>query len=441
MAGILLQQVRIVDPVAQTDQIGDALMVDGIWRAIAPHLDPAPTLTVIDGRGKVLLPGLVDLYSHSSEPGYEARERLAELMAGAIGGGFTRLGILPDTLPALDQPSTIRYLLDRACALPTQPQPYLLPWAALTRHGQGESMTELAELAELRQLALAGLADGRPLNQPVLLRRLLEYTQPFHCPIALWPCDIALRGDGIARDGSLALAGGLPGCPIATETTALTTILELVQELGTAVHIMRVSTARSVALIAQAKAAGLPITASTTWMHLLFSTQDVLSYDPNLRMEPPLGNPPDQAALIDGVKTGVIDAIAIDHSPYTYEEKTVAFQDAPPGAIGLALALSALWQQFVSPGTWTPLELLAAISLRPSHCLGLQPSQIAVGQPVEAVLFDPEEVWTVDRSTLHTAAVNTPFLHQTLRGKVCQTWMMARSLPPQSPVAAALTAP
>jgi dihydroorotase len=283
-------------------------------------------------------------------------------------------------------------------------------------------MTELATFAQNRHVRLAGFADGKALNNVVLLRRSLEYTHSLQRPLALWPCDRALVGNGIARDGAIALMGGLPGIPSAAETAAIAMILELVREIGTPVHLMRISTARSVELVARAKQEGLPITASTTWLHLLFSTQDILTYDPSLRLDPPLGNPEDVAALVDAVKSGTIDAIALDHHPYTYEEKTVAFGDAPPGAIGLSIAFAALWQRFVEPGEWTALELMRAMSLGPARCLNLAPSCLAVGQPMEAFLFDPHTEWVVDKGTVRTPALNTPFLHQSLTGKVLRVW-------------------
>lgn len=424
MAGTLLQQVRVIDPVSQTDQVTDVLIEAGRFQAIAPHLSaPSDNIEILNAVGKVLIPGLVDLYSHSSEPGYESRETLVDLMAGAIAGGITRIGILPTTQPALDTPGTIRHLLDIACESAMAPQPHLLPWAALTQGVQGQQMTELGELATLRQISLAGLADGVPLDNLLLVQRLLEYTKSLDCPIALWPSSPVLTDNGVVRRDALTLMGGLPGSPVAAETAALASLLELIRETGAAVHLMRISTARSVELIAQAKAQHLPITASTSWMHLLFSTQDVLDYDPNLRLAPPLGDAGDQAALVEGAKTGVIDAIAIDHHPYTYEEKTVAFQDAPPGAIGLELAFPILWRQFVASGNWTALELVQAMSQHPAQCLGLSPIRIAEGMPAEAFLFDPEAQWTIEGATLRSSALNTPFLHQRLQGKILQNWI------------------
>jgi dihydroorotase len=157
-------------------------------------------------------------------------------------------------------------------------------------------------------------------------------------------------------------------------------------------------------------------------MHLLLNTEDASSYDPNLRLEPPLGNPNDQAALIQGVREGVIDAIAIDHTPYTYEEKTVAFAEAPPGAIGLELALPLLWQSLVEKGDWSALELWQRISTKSAICLQQTPSEIAPEHPAELVLFNPQETWKVENHTLKSNSSNTPWLGQPLIGRVVQTW-------------------
>jgi dihydroorotase len=185
---------------------------------------------------------------------------------------------------------------------------------------------------------------------------------------------------------------------------------------------MRVSTSRSVELIASAKAAGLPITASTTWMHLLLDTKAVKSYNTSLHLDPPLGNPRDVAALREGVRAGVIDAIAIDHAPYTYEEKVQAFAEASSGAIGLELALPLLWQYLVETKEFTVLELWQALSSRAAECLGQQVSAIIPNQPAELALFDPQQTWKVERKNLNTLSSNTPWLGQQLQGRVVQTW-------------------
>jgi dihydroorotase len=333
----LIQQVRVLDAVAQTDQVADVLVQDGVVADIAPSLTVIPaSAEMIDGQGKTLIPGLVDLYSHSGEPGHESRETLESLLAAGQAGGFTRLGILPTTEPAIDNPAMVEKLLARRTAIAhaNSSLPHLYPWGALTQDAKGQQMVELVELAAA---PIAGFADGRAIQNPLLTQRLLQYLQPLGKPVALWSCDRTLRDAGVAREGPFSLIYGLVGDPASSETAALAALLECVAEVGTPVHLMRISTARGVALVRQAKEQGLPVTASTTWMHLLFSAKDLGSYDPNLRLDPPLGNPEDQAALIEGVKAGVIDAIAIDHTPHTYEDKTVGFPSAPPGAIGLEL--------------------------------------------------------------------------------------------------------
>ena len=424
MTSELLQQVRVIDPVSETDQLADVLIADGVIKAVEKRIsDYSADTQLRDCQGLVLGPGLIDLYSHSGEPGFEERETLASLTSAAASGGFTRLCILPDTVPPVDNLAGLAGLQrgkGAATQLPGR-SPLLYFWGALTVGVQGQQMTELAELAAS---GVAGFADGQPLENLALLRRLLEYLKPLGKPVALWPCDRQLMGNGAMREGSFSIRFGLPGNPAIAETSALAALLELVAATGTPVHIMRVSTARSVQLIQDAKARGLPITASTTWMHLILDTQTVSSYNPSLRVEPPLGNLSDLAALRQGVRLGVVDAIAIDHSPYTYEEKTVAFAEAPPGAIGLELALPLLWHSLVETGEWSALELWRCLSTRPAKCLQQTPSAVAPGKPAELTLFAPQSGWTVEKQTLHSRSANTPWLGQQLSGRVVQIWGM-----------------
>lgn len=443
----LLQQVRVIDPVFGTDQIADVLITDNTIRSVAIGIDDVPNDTQIrDCRKLVLGPGLVDLYSHSGDPGFEERETLLSLLQAAAAGGFTRVSILPDTSPAIDNPSLVAQLLRREMGewdsgrvaeeglgapgdkgargrnsltlLPEYP-PLLNIWGGLTVDIAGKQMTELADLAAA---GVVGFADGQSWENLGLVRRVLEYLQPLRKPVAFWCCDRQLMTNGVMREGPDSIRFGLPGNPSFSETSAIAVLLELVATTGTAVHIMRVSTARSVELIASAKATGLPITASTTWMHLLLDTRAVKSYDTNLRLEPPLGNPSDLAALRRAVRTGVVDAIAIDHKPYTYEEKTVAFAEAPPGAIGLELALPLLWQHLVETEEFTALELWRSLSTRPAECLKQKLSAIAPDQKAELTLFDPQQNWKVEKQNLYTLSSNTPWLGQQLQGRVLQTW-------------------
>jgi dihydroorotase len=388
---------------------------------------------VRDCQGLVLAPGLVDLYSHSGEPGFEERETLSSLLQAAAAGGFTRVAILPDTKPAIDNPAGVSWLRSRyqqmgggveewrsGGAEVLNSMPNLYCWGALTQGANSQQMTELAELAAA---GVVGLADGQPINHPALLRRLLEYLHPLDRPVALWCYDRSLAGNGVMREGNDSVRFGLPGIPVMSETSALAAALECVEVIGTPVHFMRIASARSVELIRSAKNRGLPVTASTTWMHILLTSADLGSYDPSLHLEPALGDTADRTALIQGLQDGTLDAIAIDHTPYTYEEKTVAFAESPPGAVGLELALPLLWQNLVETGTVSALELWRVLSTHPAQCLKQSSSKIAPGELIEAILFDPQKQWKVATSTLKSLATNTPWLEQELTGRVVQIWL------------------
>lgn len=412
-----LKQVRVLDPPSQVDRVADVLIDDGkIVDITEPGVSAFSGGEERDCSGLVLAPGLVDLYSHSDDPGFETRETLASLTASAIAGGFTRLTLLPDTHPPLDNADGLaRIKAQLPPDLPLQVQ----AWGAMTQNLEGQ---QLVEYADLIQAGVVGFSDGGSVQNPILLRRLCEYLEAESYPIALWPCDPALAGSGVIREGIDALRLGLSESPTTAETSVLAALLEIISATQVPVHIMRVSTARSVELIQTAKERGLPITASTTWMHLLGNSQSLYTYNVNWRLDPPVGNIEDQDALIQGLETGVIDAIAIDHHAYTYEEKTVAFSAAPPGSIGLELALSLLWQAFVATERWSPLTLWQRLSTSPSHCLGQTPPRVEVGQPAEMVLFDPQQPWSADAQTLKSLSQNTPWYGQPLTGRVIQTW-------------------
>jgi dihydroorotase len=406
----LFQQVRVLEPIALIDRVTDVLVIDGAIEEVSATTQLPTDLTIIPAQDLILAPGLVDLYSHSGTPGHEERETIESLLLAAQAGGFVAVNILPDTLPALDRASSI-ISLDReyrqiAAHIPNCPQ--LGYWGALTEGVAGKAMTELAELATAQ---ITGLADGRAISNLALTRRLLEYLQPFQLPIALYACDRQLRGDGIARKGIAAIEYGLPVDPVSSETAALAATIEIIADIGTPVHLMRISTRRGVELIAAAKQRGVPITASTTWLHLIANTSSLKNYDPNFKLDPPLGTADDQDALIEGIKTGVLDAIALDHHAYTYEEKTVAFGEAPPGAIGLELALPLLWQHLVVSGQLSAIELWAALSTNPARCLHQVP-------PTRSILFDPHQTWTVKRDRLNSLGHNTAWLGREVIGKV-----------------------
>lgn len=414
----IIEQVRVLDPLTQTDRIADVWIEEGIIKAIESQLPPRENSHYISGQNCIFAPGLVDLYSHSGEPGHEDRETLASLLKAATAGGCTRVAILPNTLPPLDHPALISTLQQKSQGFFDSKSTRLHFWASLTLGREGQKMTELADLMPVA----VGFTDNRSLEDLGLLRHLLEYLKPFGQNIALSPVNQQLKGNGVMREGETSIRFGLPGDPAISETTALATILEIVGEINTPVHLMRISTRRGVELIREAKMRGLPITASVTWLHLLLNTGSIASYHPSLHLAPPLGNESDRKALIAAIKEGIIDAIAIDHRPYTYEEKTVSFAEAPPGAIGLELALPLLWEKLVITGQLSALQLWQALSLNPCHCLQQKPASLTPGNRAEAILFHPQASWKVTANNLQSLSHNTFWLNQTITGKVLEMW-------------------
>lgn len=412
----LFQQVRILNPVSGIDTITDVLIEDGKIKQIGTNLQLNDQINqqetqIIDGTGLILGVGLVDLYSTSGEPGCEERETLTSLADSALAGGFTRGAILPNTSPVIDNPAICNLINSRLHNNNTQ----FYLWGGLTQNLKGENIAELAELAEA---GVIGFTDNKPYDNLQLIRKLLEYTKPFNLPVGLVPRNRQLQGKGVMRECNTSLRLGLMGIPAIAETVAITGIIELVALTKTSVHLMGISTVKGVELVKQAKEQNLPITASVNWHNLLLKTENVASFDPNLRFEPPLGTLADQQALINGIKTGVLDAIAINHTPYTYEEKTVPFAEAPAGAIGLQFALPLLWQNLVTTGELTALELWSGLSVNPLKCLNQKPINLAEGELAELILFSPETAWQVTISQLKSLSYNTYWLNKEIRGKV-----------------------
>ncbi len=412
----LLQQVRVIDPAQEIDRLSDVLIEDGKIKQISDRLTDYPSQTqILSGHDLILGTGLVDLYSHSGEPGNEARETLLALAQAAAAGGFTQVGILPDTLPRIDNAEILAAVNQKSISLKKSQLSF---WGAISQTIDTKQMNELGDL----KAGVIGFSDRYKLSDLNLFRQVLEYVQPWQKPLAIALNHNELAANGVVREGLTSIRYGMAGNPAFSEAAIIAAVLEIVAKIPTPVHIMRVSTKRGVELIADAKARGVTITASTTWMHLLWNDDAVDSYDPNLRLEPPLGDKNDQTALITGVKQGIIDAIAIDHQAYTYEEKTVAFALAPPGVIGLELALPLLWQGLVKTGKLSALELWQALSSRPRQCLQQEPIAIAPEKTANLVLFAPQKTWLANQENLKSPAANTPYYNQKITGKVIKTW-------------------
>jgi dihydroorotase len=409
VAPVLFKQVRLLNPDSSSNETSNETYINVLRdRDRQLHLNfdenqiPENT-NIVDLSGLVLGTGAIDLHSTSGEPGHESRETIGELVQAAKNGGFATVGILPNTQPAIDDIAALEFWRN----VQQKHDRILQPWGAITKGLEGKQLTDMAELAE----SVIGFTDGKALSNLLLVRRAMEYIKPLGKPIALFPQNPDLAVGGVIREGKWSLQYGMTGYPAAAETSALAALIELVRLTKAPTHFLKISTAQGVELIAQAKNDGLPVTASTTWLHLCHCDRDLESYDPNLRLMPPLGSEADRLALIAGIKSGAIDAIAIDHTPCAYEEKVVPFEVAPVGAIGLEFAIPVLWQNLVQTNLLTAHELWQALSINPAKILGLP-------QPKLSTLFDPNLTWLANQEAIASQSKNSSYLGRSLIGKV-----------------------
>lgn len=403
-----IRNARIVDPASGRDGTGDLFVSDGrIVEALKGRADK-----VLDAKGLVLSPGFIDLAARLREPGQEYKATLESEMAAAVAGGVTSLACPPDTDPPLDEPGLVEMLRRRAKAL-TRARVY--PVGALTVKLAGESLTEMGQLAETGCVAFS--QGNAPLADTQVLWRALQYAATFGFPVWLRAEDVWLAKGGVAHDGEVATRLGLAGIPSFAETIALGTLLELVRATGARVHVCRLSTAAGVEMIRRAKAEGLPVSCDVAIHHVHLSERDLGYFDSHCRLEPPLRSERDRDALARGLAEGVIDALCSDHTPVDEDEKHLPFAEAEPGATGLELLLplALLW------GRAQKLSLaatLARITSEPARVLGVSSGHLAPGAPADLVLFDPAAERRLTPEMLRSQGKNTPFLGQSLPGRV-----------------------
>lgn len=418
---ILIRNGRVIDPARNFDEIADVAIAAGRVIGVRQIPEGFSPNRVLEARGCIVAPGLVDLAARLREPGHEHEGMLESEMAAAVAGGVTSLVCPPDTDPVLDEPGLVDMLKFRAEKLH---QARVFPLGALTRGLAGEVLTEMAELTES---GCVGFSQAEvPLQNTQVLQRALQYASTYNYTVWLRPQDHYL-GKGVAASGPLATRLGLSGIPVAAETIALHTIFELVRATGARVHLCRISSAAGVALVRQAKDEGLPVTCDVSINSLHLTDVDIGYFDSRMRLSPPLRQQRDRDALRQGLADGTIDALVSDHTPVDEDAKTLPFAEAEPGATGLELllGLALRWGQESGVGL---VRALAVLTSEPARVLGsaLGTLQASAGQLVDGGLadvcvFDPNDAWTVTPAGLRSQGRNTPFAGHELPGVVRYT--------------------
>jgi dihydroorotase len=368
---------------------------------------------VVDVTGRIVAPAMFDAHVHFREPGQEHKEDLAHGTEAAINGGVTGVVMMPNTSPAIDSAGVVRTLLDKAAEVSRIP---VYTSGCITK---GRAGTELAGIDGMRKLGVTMLTDdGDPVVDPALLKNAMEYATPFgmffasHCEVP------ELAGPRALNEGRVSYELGIKGSPACSEEICMDRDIRLAHATGAHVHIQHVSSALGMETIRWWKARGARVTAEVSPHHLIFNEDDIGDYDTHYKMNPPLRTAEDNAALLAGLKEGVVDLIATDHAPHSEFEKSQDFVSAPNGITGLESALVSLFDRFVVPGEFGWDLLVKRYSAEPRRMMGLPAVPIEEGKPAELIVFDPAGETTFTREFMKSKSANTPFLDQKLKGSV-----------------------
>ncbi len=425
---LLIRGGRVLDPAGGLDAVLDVLVEDGRIAAVGPAAGP-PADRTVDAAGLVVVPGLIDLHVHLREPGFEAKETIATGVRAAVRGGFTTVCAMPNTDPVNDCPEVTERIRAEARRAGLA---NVLPIAAVTRGSRGE------ELVDVRALVAAGAVafsdDGRPVPDSRIMRRAMAAAAAAGAFVIDHCEDRALAEGGALNEGRTAERLGLPGLPAAAEDIMVARDIVLAEATGAPVHIAHLSTAGGVRMVGEAKARGVRITAEATPHHLLLCDEDIVSPDTDFKMNPPLRSRADAAALIEGLRTGVIDAVVTDHAPHTEAEKARPFVEAPFGIVGLETAVSLILDRLVRPGVIGLARFVELFSGAPARRLGLSAKgRIALGADADLTILDLDLPVTVDRNAFESKGRNTPFGGWRLRGGPVMTVVGGRIVYPFRP--------
>jgi dihydroorotase len=410
---LLIHGGRVLDETG--DRVADVHVVDGVIAEVGPSLAVAAGATVLDADGCVVTPGLVDIQVHFREPGREDSETIETGARAAALGGCTAVVCMPNTEPPLDDAAVVQSVLERARALGLCD---VMPAGCITK---GRSGAELAPMGELYDLGVRMFTDdGDCVADARVMRRAFEYTSALAgAVVAQHAEDPALVRGGHMHEGAWSSRLGVPGRPPEAESTIVARDLELARRTGGRYHVLHLSCGASAALVRDAKAAGVRVTAECTPQHLVLTDESCAGFDPVFKMNPPLREQSDVDALRQAVADCTIDAIATDHAPHAPETKDVPFEEAPPGMLGVETALAVVLTALVEPGVLTLAHAIGAMSWRPARIVGFadQGGPIAPGRPAHLCVIDPAHRWVVDGNRLASRSRNTPWEGWKLNGK------------------------
>ena len=421
---LVIRGGRVIDPASGRDEAADVAIEGGVVRAIGRRLQVPKDARVIDAKGCLVVPGLIDPHVHLREPGQEHKETIATGGAAAVAGGFTTVCCMPNTSPSLDSPELVEFVHARAKA--TSPCRVFVV-AAATRGRKGEELTEIALLA---RAGAAGISDdGDCIASAGMMSRVLSATAASGLAFMQHCQEPTMTRGAAMHAGERSLRLGLGGWPRAAEEIIIERDVRLNRAIGCRYHVQHISSGESVEIVRRARAAGQPVTAEASPHHLLLTDEACEGYETNAKVNPPLRERKDVEAVRQGVVDGTITVLATDHAPHSVDEKSLPFEDAPFGLIGLETALALYAEALIATGLLDWPRLIAMMTIEPARLCNLDRcglGRLEENGPADVTVIDPDAAWTITPGCLRSKSRNTPFMGRAVRGRAVATIVNGR---------------
>jgi dihydroorotase len=400
---LILRNGRVVDPVNGRDENADVLVTDGLITAVGHDLDSSGA-EEYDATGMIVAPGFIDMHCHLREPGFEHSETIESGARAAAAGGFTSICCMPNTQPVNDSATVTSYIIERARHYAAV---NVFPIGAITKGSLGE---ELAAIGSMKAAGVVAISDdGRPVMNARVMRRAMETAAAFDLPVIDHCEDLNLSSGGDMHEGHESTRLGLRGIPSASEDVMVARDILLAETTQARFHVAHLSTRNSIAMVAFAKARGLPITCEVTPHHFALADSDMPPYDADYKMKPPLRCKSDVGAIIQGIAAGTVDALATDHAPHAGSEKMQEFEKCPFGIIGFETAIALAIERLVRPGKISMMDMVRLFTAGPAQVLRLDRGSLTPGAAADITIIDERVEWTYDVNRSCSKSKNSPF--------------------------------
>jgi dihydroorotase len=400
---IVIKNGRVIDPASNTDRLADVLLIEGKVAGVAPNLS-SPNAEVFDAMGLIVAPGFIDMHVHLREPGFEHAETIESGSRAAAAGGFTSVCCMPNTKPVNDSAMVTSYIVERARQAAAV---NVFPIGAITKGSAGE---ELAAIGAMKAAGVVAISDdGQPVMNARVMRRAMEFARSFGLPVIQHCEDLTLSAGGDMHEGLQSVRLGLRGIPAASEDVMVARDLVLAQLTGARYHVAHISTRNAIGMVAYARGRGLPVTCEATPHHFVLSDADMRPYDSDFKMKPPLRSSCHKDAVVEGIASGAVSAIATDHAPHPGSEKMQEFERCPFGIIGLETAVGLALEELVRPGKITLNRMIELFTTGPDSVLRLGRGTLAPGAPADVTILSTDVSWTYDVNRSPSRSRNSPF--------------------------------